>query len=259
MTGHSITSRCNGRRWLPARHRLTRLLQYLASAVFFWAFATIAHSDDQVIDLSVFSSEIAENELPVNWRYLNFPRSGPATSYKMIEDPDFGPIIEARSEGGAGAIVRSVLIDPNRYPILQWKWKIGKAFPKSSLVEKSGDDFPVRLMVSFGNSDGSGNNITKAGFRDKTLCYVWAAEEQLGTFAVNPHHDHVVTIVAAVGSSAGSWRTFSRNIIDDFIQAFSEKPEMITGVALMSDSDDTGAQVTGWYGPISLSALDSGS
>jgi len=252
-------SRCKGRRWLPARHRLTRLLQYLASAVFFWAFASTAYGDDQVVDLSVFPSEFDENELPVGWRYLSFPRSGPATSYKMIEDPDLGPIIEARSEGGAGAIVRSVLIDPNRYPVLQWKWKIGKALPKSSLVEKSGDDFPVRLMVSFANYDDNGKNITKAGFRDKTLCYVWAAEEQVGTFAVNPHYDHVVTIVAAAGSSAGSWRTFSRNIIDDFIQAFSEKPEMITGVALMSDSDDTGAQVTGWYGPISLSALDSGS
>jgi len=49
---------------------------------------------------------------------------------------------------------------------------------------------------------------------------------------------------------AGQWTREERNIIVDFREAFIAEPPMITGVAIMTDSDNTGESVTAWYGDI---------
>lgn len=247
MTGRSITSRSSA-------SRLRRCCRgAVLAAIHVLILSSSAWADEQVIDLSSFTSRASEKELPAHWRHLNFPNTHPRTSYAVVRDAIHGPVIEARSDGAAGAIVRSISIDPRRYPVLTWHWKISRTLPESSLHLKEGDDFPVRLMVSFGNGTEIGNSAAKSGFPAKTLCYVWTANEPVGTLAVNPHHDQVITIVAADSSTAGSWLGFSRNVVDDYLAAFSEEPGMITGIALMTDSDNTGARVTAWYGPISLS------
>ncbi len=220
-------------------------------------FSSSAIADDQMIDLSDFQARISENGLPGHWRHLNFSKIDPTTRYEVVPDATHGTVIEARSDGAAGAMVRSVWIDPRHYPVLTWSWKISTTLSKSSLDDIEGDDFPVRLMVAFDSDTRNGTPASLSGFQSKTLCYVWMEHEPVNTIAVNPSHDHVVTIVAANSSDVGSWRDFWRNIVDDYRAAFSEEPGMIIGVALMTDSDNTGAHVTAWYGPISLYASDS--
>ncbi|MGH8593618.1 MAG: DUF3047 domain-containing protein, partial [Gammaproteobacteria bacterium] len=46
------------------------------------------------------------------------------------------------------------------------------------------------------------------------------------------------------------WRSEQRNIFDDYRRAFGKDPPMITGVALMTDSDNTGESASAWYGDI---------
>jgi len=255
MTGRSTATHKSSGRRPHAASRLSCCLKHLISVTLFLVLASAGGADDQIIDLSSFRSGLSAAELPADWEPLNFPKIDSVTRYEVVEDPTYGPVIEAHSDGGAGAIVRPVLIDPRHYPLLSWYWKIDQTLPGSSLVDKEGDDFPVRLMVSFGNSAAGDNGFTKSGFQDKTICYVWTAADPVDTFAENPHHDSVVTVVAADGSSSsGSWRAFSRDIVKDYKRAFSEEPGMITGVALMTDSDNTGSRITAWYGPISLSA-----
>jgi hypothetical protein len=253
MTGRSITSRSKGDRQLRSSSRLRRCCRNaILTVLFVLILRPSLFADEQVIDLSSFTSRISANALPDRWRHLNFSKVNSATSYAVVPDATYGAVIEARSDGAAGALVRSVFIDPRQYPFLTWHWKISKTLPESSLHEKEGDDFPVRLMLSFSNSAKSVAPAAKFEVQDKTLCYVWMANEPIGTRAVNPNYDNVVTIVAADSGEVGSWFGFSRNIVDDYLSAFSEEPGMITGVALMTDSDNTGARVTAWYGPISL-------
>jgi hypothetical protein len=83
---------------------------------------------------------------------------------------------------------------------------------------------------------------------------VWATDESVGSIAVNPMHSHIRTVVAASGSDQrGTWLEMSRNIVVDYLQAFSEEPGTITGVALMTDTDNTGSRALAWYGPVWLS------
>jgi Protein of unknown function (DUF3047) len=43
-----------------------------------------------------------------------------------------------------------------------------------------------------------------------------------------------------------------RNVLDDYRRAFGEEPPPIAGVAVMTDTDDTGASATAWFGDIVL-------
>jgi hypothetical protein len=41
-----------------------------------------------------------------------------------------------------------------------------------------------------------------------------------------------------------------RNICDDYGKAFGEEPSIISGVAIMTDTDNTGESATAYYGDI---------
>ena len=58
-------------------------------------------------------------------------------------------------------------------------------------------------------------------------------------------------IVLESGEDAlNTWITEERNIFNDYINAFGVKPPMISGIAIMTDSDDTKESATAFYGDI---------
>ncbi len=48
------------------------------------------------------------------------------------------------------------------------------------------------------------------------------------------------------------WIGYERDIVADYRRAFGEDPPPISGVALMTDSDNTGESVVAYYGDIAL-------
>jgi len=46
------------------------------------------------------------------------------------------------------------------------------------------------------------------------------------------------------------WLNEERNIYEDYKKAFGEEPSMISGVAIMTDTDNTGESATAYYGDI---------
>lgn len=204
---------------------------------------------EQRIDVGIWTS--AENgRLPGDWRLLTFPSISAATRYVVVRDSVHGQVVEAQSTEGAGGIGRSLSVDPQKYPILNWSWKIADTIDGSSLEYKSGDDFPARVMISF-KSDSS----RRRGLKDNILSYVWATTEPVGSVAINPIHSNIQTFVAASGNERrGDWIAMSRNLVNDYRVAFSEEPGTITGLVLMTDSDNTGSEARAWYGPIWLSS-----
>jgi hypothetical protein len=211
--------------------------------------AAQASVDRVPIDVTNLSDISANGGLPADWHYFSFPSVARKTSYEVVADDRYGSVIRARSAAGAGGVARRISVDPHDYPIITWAWKIEDIIIRSSLAEKSGDDFSARLLISFADRDPAG------AVREKTLCYVWTAREPVGSIAINPNHEHVATLVAASGSArAGTWQELSANLEEDYIEAFGVEPGMIQAIALMTDTDDTGVSVRAWYGPIFLSA-----
>jgi len=51
---------------------------------------------------------------------------------------------------------------------------------------------------------------------------------------------------------AGHWVEERRNVVEDYRAAFGSAPPPLSGVAIMTDTDDTGETATAWYGDLSL-------
>jgi hypothetical protein len=59
----------------------------------------------------------------------------------------------------------------------------------------------------------------------------------------------------AVESGEGrvrQWVSEERNIAEDFRKFFGEDPPRLGGVAVMTDTDNTGEEAVAWYGDIVL-------
>ena len=86
------------------------------------------------------------------------------------------------------------------------------------------------------------------------LVYVWGNQAKAGTLHASPYTGRARIFIVESGSThLNQWRTVKRNIVDDYQKAFGSRPPVISGVALMTDTDNTGESATAWYGDIIFS------
>jgi hypothetical protein len=81
--------------------------------------------------------------------------------------------------------------------------------------------------------------------------YVWDTRAAAGSLVVNPRSDRIRKIVVESGAThLGQWRSYTRNVREDFVRAFGEEPGALIGVAVMTDTDNTQSRAEAWYGEI---------
>jgi len=56
--------------------------------------------------------------------------------------------------------------------------------------------------------------------------------------------------VASGSKGLGQWQTVQRNLAADYKRAFGAAPGRVLGVAVMTDTDNTGAKAVGEYSDI---------
>ena len=175
-------------------------------------------------------------------------------------------VVKAVSRGSASGLVRAVDIDPMRYPVLEWRWKVENILEKGDVTRKDGDDYPARLYVTF-KYDPS-----KVGFFERAkyeairmargeyppmgaITYIWESKSPVGTIVPNPYTEQVKMIVLQSGEEkVGRWVNESRNLVEDYRMAFGGDPPRISGVALMTDTDNTRESAIAYFGDIILKA-----
>ena len=60
----------------------------------------------------------------------------------------------------------------------------------------------------------------------------------------------MMVVVQSGNKDLNKWVDEERNMYEDYRNAFKEEPPMISGVAIMTDTDDTGESATAYYGDI---------
>ena len=216
---------------------------------------------DTVLEVGKFSAAQEHGSLPPGWKPLQFRKIKEHTQYFLVNNGD-GVVIKAVSQGSASGLVREISIDPKKYPIVKWRWKVENILEKGDVSRKEGDDYPARLYITF-EYDRS-----KVGFFDQakyeaaklihgqyppiaTINYIWANKAPVGAIVPNPYTDHAQMIVTQSGTSnLNEWVTEERNILQDYQEAFGDAPSMISGIAIMSDTDNTQESVVAYFGDI---------
>ena len=213
-----------------------------------------------------FSNKPADS-LPVEWRAQPVRGAKHATVYRYVRDDDANAtVLEGFADAAAGAITYRFDDDAQVHSILRFKWKPGNLIATSDPLTKAGDDYTARIYVTFVSDP------LRASIREKTenaialalygetpphaaLSYVYTHKAALGTIITSPYTQRVKKIVVdADPTSIGKWKSFTRDIYDDYKRAFGEEPTRISGIAIMVDTDNTGEKASARFGDITLTA-----
>jgi len=63
----------------------------------------------------------------------------------------------------------------------------------------------------------------------------------------------MMVVVESGEKHSNTWTSEKQNIYEDFLKAFKNEPPMISAVAIMTDTDNTGEIATAHYGDILFS------
>lgn len=191
------------------------------------------------IEALPFSSLKPGAALPDWLKPVTFWNRPQHTEFKLVED-EGRTVLRARAKASTSGLARELAVDPRRYPLLAWRWKVMNLLAKSDMATKAGDDFAARLYVSF-----DGNR--------RALCYVWDARRAVGTIMPNPYSDRVQMIVADSGpAQLGHWVARERDWVADFRQAFGAEPPLAEGVIVSADTDNTGETAESYFGDVTF-------
>lgn len=168
------------------------------------------------------------------------------TQYQLIQkQKNF--VLQASSHGTASGLFHRVNIDLNTTPYLHWSWKIQETLKNEHERTKQGDDFVARVYVVF-----SGGIFF---WQTRAINYVWSSQQAVGSTWANPYSEHAQMIALESGNEyAGMWRMESRNIQKDYQRLFGESMDSVDAIAIMTDTDNTGASAQAWYGDIWMDA-----
>lgn len=215
------------------------------------------------LHVGVFSRAQAGGPYPDSWEPLTFHKIDKHTEYSLVED-DGTVVVKAMSHGSSSGLTREVTIDPKEYPIIEWRWKIENVLQKSDVTTKEGDDYPARLYITFVYDESKIDFLDQAQYELAKLLhgkypptgainYIWESRSPIGTMVPNPYTDRAVMIVVESGEAkAGQWVTESRNLYEDYRTAFGDDPPPVSGVAVMTDTDNTQESAVAYYGDITF-------
>ena len=164
------------------------------------------------------------------------------TRYRIVE-LDGRRVLRADSASSASSLYLEREIDLTATPILEWSWRVEMPLAVADERSKDGDDFAARLYVV---APGEGLfGLPRA------INYVWANRAQVGDAWPNPFTSKVMMVAVESGErDAGAWRTHRRNVRADFLRLFEREVDALEGIAVMTDSDNSGQSARAWYGEI---------
>lgn len=194
------------------------------------------------------------------WRHQRYGQQRP-TRYAAAEHAG-RPALHASSLGGNSTLRLPLRAPADPQQRLRFSWFVPQLNLKADLRDAQIDDAVVRVILSFDGDHSAwrprdhmlselARLVTGEPMPDATLMYVWDHRYPVGTVLSNPHTARIRMIVVQSGTGGlNRWHDIERDIAADYRLAFGAEPGLLTGVGLMSDSNNTGEAVQAWFGPM---------
>ncbi|MFQ5728876.1 MAG: DUF3047 domain-containing protein [Waddliaceae bacterium] len=213
--------------------------------------------------IQLFDASVGEDGLPKGWQPLTFRKVERHTIYRLVEEAG-RPTIQAESDRSASGIIRPFDLDPKVFQTLSWCWKVKGTISKGDASKKAGDDYAARIYVTFKFDPDKASFFEVAKFKTYKLFYgeyppkgalnyIWANRMKKGGSVPNAYTDRAMMIAVESGEEkVGKWVCEERNLYEDYEKLFGESPPNISGVAIMTDTDNTGESASAAYADLVL-------
>ena len=190
-------------------------------------------------DSGLTIGEFSRNRLD-GWQHKSFQGE---TQYRL-QPLDGITVLTADSHTAASGLFKQQVIDLTQTPFLNWSWRISKRLSGLDEQSKTGDDYAARMYVVVTGG--------LAFWQTRAINYVWAGSSQKDSVWPNAFAGEHAMMLALRGPEAplNAWQTEKRDIRADFKQLLGQNIQSIDGVAIMTDTDNSGGQASAAYGDI---------
>ncbi len=171
------------------------------------------------------------------------------TDYSIVSSAVGGRVLQAVSNGKASGLIKKISYSTNTFPVLTWRWKISHTLVSGNALTKEGDDYAARVYVIF-------PHWIKP--LSRSINYIWANRLEVGQAVPNTYFSRAVMVAVESGNDkAGRWVVETRNVFEDYRHLFGEDPPQAGGIAIMTDTDNTGEHAEAWYDDIRILSNES--
>jgi hypothetical protein len=226
---------------------------------------SLERETDAVVPVARFSQMAAGAPLSADWRGWGLRSGKRPTRYRLVDEG--GDVaLEADADRAGTGLYRRIRVDPRRQPLLEWRWRAERLIPGADLAKGPREDAVARLVVSFHGDPA------RLDFQERSLLrlakvfageplpyamliYVWSNDLPVGAVLPSPQIDRIRIVVVESGEAGlGRWRSYRRNVLEDYRRAFGEDPGDIVAVGVLTDTDNTQQRARTLYGDITLRA-----
>lgn len=192
-----------------------------------------------------------------NWKPFAFPGIPKHTVYSIERDGSRS-FLRAESSASASAIVYKDRFNAVKFPRARWRWKISNVYTNANPRTKAGDDYPIRINVTFeydpasaGAADRLIHGLGKMKYGEdmpmRCLSYAWSSGDARERIFSSPYMDNTKMVILRTGAKdADVWVEEGVNILEDYRKAFGGDPPSRARIDIMNDSDNTGERSVSW-------------
>ena len=165
----------------------------------------------------------------------------------LLGSNESGNFIKAEAEGKGSGLGKEVKIDLLKTPFINITWKVEKSL--SGIVEnsKKGHDYAARVFV-----------IKKTGstpLSNRAINYVFSSNNEVGENWPSPYTKKSIDyVLSSTKDNLNVWVTVKANVKEDFLRLLGLDLKDISGVAIMTDTDNSKLKAISYYKDIYFSA-----
>ena len=203
--------------------------------------------------LSLFSNNVIAEKVNVfdftaeEFKTLKVGKKYKGETTWTLGSNENGNFIKAEAEGKGSGLGKEVLIDLLKTPFINITWKVEKDL--SGIVEnsKKGHDYAARLFV-----------IKKTGstaLSNRAINYVFSSNNEVGKSWHSPYTKKSIDyVLSSTKNNLDTWVTVKANVKDDFMKLHGIEVSDISGVAIMTDTDNSKLKAISYYQSIYFSS-----
>lgn len=197
------------------------------------------------------------------WAHQPLSRLKRDTVYTRIQE-DGRTVLRGAADRSASLYVAGFKPPLAPTATLSWRWKTDALVPGADNRRKELEDAPLRVIVAFDGDQSTlpeaeqqrfrrAKNLSGRSLPYAVLMYIWSEQVAVGTVIPSAHTSQVKMLVVASGAGGlGQWRSLRRNLAEDYRHAYGAAPGPLLGVAVMTDTDNTGTTGVGQYADIGI-------
>ena len=191
-------------------------------------------------NITVF--EFTKNEL----KDLKVKKVKKLTIY-MLGSNEKGNYLRAEAEGVGSGLGKEVKIDLNKTPFINITWKVERDLRGIDEKSKKGHDYAARVFV-----------VKKTGLTalsNKAINYIFSSNNSIDEYWRSPYTKSSIDyVLSTTKENLNEWVTVKANVKDHFQKLHDIDVDILSGVALMTDTDQTGLEAISYYQNIYFSS-----